>query len=83
MHTAKKEMENVSSGPLQEVKNSGKLLTVRPKKWSRSLTEGGCLPEGSNCKTSTGKIWVLWIGGRFWEVVAHGGSTVFKYKSQL
>ena len=47
-----------------------KLLTVRPKKWSRSLTEGGRLLEGYNCKTSTGKIWVFWIGGRLWEVVA-------------
>ena len=24
-----------------------------------------------------GKILVFWIGGRLWEVVAHGGSTVY------
>ena len=25
----------------------------------------------------TKKIWVFWIGGRLWEVVAHESSTVF------
>ena len=43
----------MSSGRLQEVKNSGKSLTIRPKNWSRSLTGGG---RGSNCKALTGKI---------------------------
>ena len=39
----------MSSGRLQEVKNNGKSLTVRPKKWSRSrsLTGGGRLLEVS------------------------------------
>ena len=32
----------------------------------------------SNCEALTGKILVFWIGGRLWEVVAHGGSTVVK-----
>ena len=36
---------NASSNRLQEVINNGKLLTVRPKKWSRSLTGGGRLLE--------------------------------------
>ena len=35
----------MQSGLLQEVKNNGKSLTVRPKKWSWSLTGGGRLPE--------------------------------------
>ena len=41
------------------------------------------ITRGSNCKVLTGKILVLWIGGRLWEVVAyeevaaHGGSTIF------
>ena len=34
-----------SSGRFQEVKNNGKSLIVRPKKWSRSLTGGGRLLE--------------------------------------
>ena len=29
-------------------------------------------------KALTGKILVFWIGGRLWEVVAHGGSTVLE-----
>ena len=47
----------------------GKQLTVTPKKWSQSLTEGGRLLE-VNCKALTGKIW------SFGLAVAHGGSTV-------
>ena len=35
----------MSSGRLQEVKNNGISLTVRPKKWLWSLTVGGCLLE--------------------------------------
>ena len=34
------------------------------------VAKGGRLLEGYNCKTSTGKIWVFWIGGRLWQVVA-------------
>ena len=30
---------------------------------------------GSNWKALTGKVLVFWIGGRLWEVVAHGVST--------
>ena len=30
---------------------------------------------GSSWKALTGKIFVIWIGGRLWEVVAHGVST--------
>ena len=30
---------------------------------------------GSNWKALTGKIFVIWIGGRLWEVVAYGVST--------
>ena len=32
--------------------------------------------RGPNCKALTLKILVFWIGGRLWEVVAHGSSTV-------
>ena len=28
------------------------------------------------CKSLTGEVLVFWIVGRFWKVVAHGGSTV-------
>ena len=55
MHTASKkseqkdreeiEKENASSGRLQEVKKNRKSLSFRPKRWSRSLTVGGRLPE--------------------------------------
>ena len=46
----------MSSGPLQEVKNNGKSLTIRPKKWSRSLTGGGRLLEFTS-KALAGKFW--------------------------
>ena len=37
--------KNPASGRLQEVKNSGKLLAIKPKKWLRPLTGGGHLKE--------------------------------------
>ena len=36
--------------------------------------------RGSKCKALTGKIAVYWFGGHLWEVVAHGGSTVYRIK---
>ena len=74
MHTANIERsENYSSsGCLPEVKNNGKSLNFQAyKRWS--------FTRGSKCiKALTGKVLVFWIaiGGRLWEVVAHGGSTV-------
>ena len=46
----------MSSSPLQEVKNNGKSLTIRPKKWSRSLTGGVRLLEFTS-KALAGKFW--------------------------
>ena len=46
-----------------------KVVAVAYRRWS--------FTRGSNCKALTGKVLVFWIGGRLWEVVAHGGSTVF------
>ena len=40
---------------------------VTYRRWSFML--------GSNWKALTGKVLVFWIGGRLWEVVAHGVST--------
>ena len=37
---------------------------------------GWSFTRDSNCKALTGKILASWIGGRLWEVVAHGGLTV-------
>ena len=37
---------------------------------------GGHLQEGLNCRTLTGKVMVFWMGGRLWEVDAHGGLSV-------
>ena len=57
VHTAKqKRSENAPSGRLQEVKNNGKSSTVRPKKWSRSLTGGRLLA------VPTVRLWL----GKFW-----------------
>ena len=50
MYTANLEIENASRGHLKEVKNSGKSLTVRHKKLSRSLTGGGRLLERSTVR---------------------------------
>ena len=47
------------------------MVAVAYRRWS--------FTRGSNCKALTGKILVFWIGGRLWEVVAHGGSTVYGY----
>ena len=46
-----------------------KVAVVAYRRWS--------FPRGSNCKALTGKVLVFWISGRQWEVVAHGGSTVY------
>jgi len=40
-----------------------KKLAVAYRRWS--------FTRRSNCKALTGKILVLWIGGRLWEVVAY------------
>ena len=37
----------------------------------------------SNCKALIGEILVFPIGGRLWEVVAYGGSTVVLYSLRL
>ena len=34
--------------------------------------------RGSNWKALNGNVLMVWIGGRLWEVVANGGSTVLK-----
>ena len=79
MHTANLEIRECVKWSLTRVKNNGKSLTIRPKKWSRSLTGGLSSTRGSNCKALIGKILVFWIGGRLWEVVEYGGSTVLIY----
>ena len=56
-----KTMENINH-------KAQKLVVVAYRRWS--------FTRGSNCKALTGKIVVFWIGGRLWEVVTHGGSTV-------
>ena len=68
----------MSSGRLHEVKNNGKLLTVRLQKCSRLLVRCS-FTRGSNRNALTGKILVFWIGGRLREVVAHGGSTLYHF----
>ena len=44
-------------------------------KYSRSLSKELDLLLILNNQESCG-VWVYWIGGRLWDVVAHGGSTV-------
>ena len=44
-------------------------------KYSRSLSKELDLLLILNNHESCG-VWVYWIGGRLWDVVAHGGSTV-------
>ena len=46
----------MSSGRLQEIKNNGKSLNVRPKKWSRSLTGGSRLLEVLTARILLGKF---------------------------
>ena len=46
------------------------------QKWSQSLTRGSRLRTFPSV-VITGKILVFWMGVRPWEVVAHGGSTVY------
>ena len=46
---------------LQEVKNSGKSLTVKPKNWSRSFTGGGRLLEVPTVRLWLVKFWCFWI----------------------
>ena len=74
----KNESSNASSSHLQEVKNNGKSLTVRPKKWSRSLTGCGHLQEVPTVRLWLGKFWCFGLatvygrrsltrGGRTWR----------------
>ena len=69
MHTVNTDIgECIKWSLIEEVKNNGKLLTVRLKKWSQSLTGGGHVLQVSTVRRLTGKILVIWIGGRLWEV---------------
>ena len=70
MHTANIEIENASSGRLQEVKNNGKSLSFQAQKVVAVAYMRWLLTRGSNCKALTGKILVSWIGSRLWEVFA-------------
>ena len=64
----------MSSGPLQEVKNNGKSLTVRPKKWSWLLTGDGCLLEVTTVRLiGWGNFGVL----DWWPFM--GGGCVWKF----
>ena len=67
----------MSSGPLQEVKNNGKSLTVRPQKVVMVAYRRWLFTRGYHCKALAGEILVFWIGGHLWEVVAYGSLTVF------
>ena len=75
--------ENASSGRLQEVKNNGKSLTVRLRKWSRSLIYrgGGSLQQVPTVRLWLGNFWCFGLtvaygrgGYELRELVAHGGS---------
>ena len=45
------------------------MVAVAYRRWS--------FTGGSNFKALTGKVLVFWTGGRLWEVVAHGGPSVY------
>ena len=65
----------MSSGRLQEVKNSRKSLNFQAQKVVAVAYRRWSFTRGSNCKVLSGKVLVFWIGGRLWEVVTNGGST--------
>ena len=47
------------------------MVMVAYKRW--------LLTRGSNYSALTEENLVFWISGRLWEVVAHGGLTIYKY----
>ena len=49
----------------QETRQAQKVVAVASRRWS--------FTGGSNRRALTGKIFVFWIGGRLWEVVAYEG----------
>ena len=52
------------------IQNNGKLKNCQAKKWSLSLMRGGHLQvsvEVPNCRALTGKVMVVWMGGRIWR----------------
>ena len=57
MHTAKIEISEGIKWSLTIVKNNGKWLTIKPKKWSQSLTGGGHLLEVPTVRLWLGKCW--------------------------
>ena len=67
----------MSSGRLQELKNNRKSLNFQAQKVVAVAYRRWSFTRGSTSKALTGKVFLFWIGGRLWEVVAHGGSTVY------
>ena len=70
----------MSSDQLKElVKNNEKLKCrhFKNSKWWQSLMSSVVIYERGNYSALTWKNLEFWIGGRFWEAVVHGGSTVF------
>ena len=76
-HSAHRDRGDKRMRPV-EVKNNGKSLTIRPKKWSQSLTGGGHLLEVLTLRLWLGKFgcfrlgvtygrWSLTRGGRTWR----------------
>ena len=69
----------MSIGRSQEVKNNEKLQQLSPQKVVAVAYERWSPTRGSNYRLLAGHNLVFWISGCLWEVVAHGGSTVFDF----
>ena len=67
----------MSSGRLQEFKYNRKSLNFQAQKVVAVAYRRWSFTRGSTSTALTGKVFLFWIGGRLWEVVAHGDSTVY------
>ena len=61
----------VEFGRLLELKKNGKSLNFQAQKVVAVAYKRWSFTRGSNCKALTGNVFVFWIGGLLWEVVAY------------
>ena len=73
MHTAKVEiMQKIGQVvTYKRLKTTGKSLNRQAQKVGAVAYRRWSLTRGPNCKSVTGKVLVVWISGRLWEVVAY------------
>ena len=74
-HVVSESSSYTLSGEVHREQRDQEVKTIEKYKSVRTKSGRGCVPY-FNYRALSGKSLVFWIGACFWEVVAHGGSTV-------